>query len=144
MANYSMNKCHCDSSKQFQIVLRVYIHSKISKRAEIPKLDPGLSIHCSGQRFLGQTLHGQISLWQLLPVPDCPTYLNLKCGENMYDLYMLRYSLPKLPSRWVGGQVGGWVVIAGNITTLWLHLASWNLPGSQLNWESKMEPSVAK
>ena len=28
-------------------------------------------------------------------------------------------------------------------TILWLHLASWNLPDSQLSWESKMEPSVA-
>ena len=31
----------------------------------------------------------------------------------------------------------GWVFLSRNITTSWLHLASWNLP------ESKMEPSVA-
>ena len=38
----------------------------------------------------------------------------------------------------------GWVVVlSGNITTLWLHLASWNLQDSQLGCESKMEPSVA-
>ena len=30
-----------------------------------------------------------------------------------------------------------------NNATSWLHLASWNLPDSQLSWESKMEPSVA-
>ena len=41
------------------------------------------------------------------------------------------------------GQVGGWVVLSGKNTTSWLHLASWNLPDSQLSWESKMEPSVA-
>ena len=40
-------------------------------------------------------------------------------------------------------MVGGWVVLSGNITTSWLHIASWNLPDSQLCWESKMEPSVA-
>ena len=28
--------------------------------------------------------------------------------------------------------------------TLWLHLASWNLPNSQLSWESKMEPKCGK
>ena len=31
-----------------------------------------------------------------------------------------------------------------NQATLWLHLASWNLPDSQLGYKSKMEPSVAK
>ena len=40
-------------------------------------------------------------------------------------------------------MVGGWVVPSENQATLWLHLASWNLPDSQLSWESKMEPSVA-
>ena len=35
------------------------------------------------------------------------------------------------------------VVLSGNITTSWLHLASWNLLNSQLCQESKMEPSVA-
>ena len=34
--------------------------------------------------------------------------------------------------------VGGWSK-SGNNTTSWLHLASWNLPDSQLSWESKME-----
>ena len=38
----------------------------------------------------------------------------------------------------------GRVVLSANTTTSWLHLASWNLPDSQLSWESKMEPSVAK
>ena len=38
---------------------------------------------------------------------------------------------------------GGWVVPSENQATLWLHLASWNLPNSQLSWESKMELSVA-
>ena len=28
---------------------------------------------------------------------------------------------------------GGWVGPSGNDTTLWLHLASWNLPDSQLS-----------
>ena len=43
----------------------------------------------------------------------------------------------------VGGWVGaGWSKLENN-ATLWLHLASWNLPDSQLSWESKMEPSVA-
>ena len=36
------------------------------------------------------------------------------------------------------------LVLSENITTPWLHLASWNLPNYQINWESKMEPSVAK
>ena len=38
---------------------------------------------------------------------------------------------------WVGGRVGGWVagwvVYQSNNATLWLHLASWNLPDSQLS-----------
>ena len=42
-----------------------------------------------------------------------------------------------------GGWVDGWPIIAGNNTTPWLHLASWNLPDSQFGWESKMEASVA-
>ena len=46
----------------------------------------------------------------------------------------------KLSSGWVGGW--GWSKPENN-ATLWLHLASWNLPDSQLSWESKMEPSVA-
>ena len=37
----------------------------------------------------------------------------------------------------VGGRVGGWpggrVVYQSNNATLWLHLASWNLPDSQLS-----------
>ena len=41
-----------------------------------------------------------------------------------------------------GWRVGGWC--QENNATLWLHLASWNLPDSQLSWESKMEPSLAK
>ena len=41
-----------------------------------------------------------------------------------------------------GGWVGGW--FHQNNATSWLHLASWNLPDSQLSWVSKMEPSVAK
>ena len=32
-----------------------------------------------------------------------------------------------------GGWVGGWVVYQSNNATLWLHLASWNLPDSQLS-----------
>ena len=44
------------------------------------------------------------------------------------------------------GRVGGWWVgnYSDNNAFLWLHLASWNLPDSQLSRESKMEPSVAK
>ena len=34
-------------------------------------------------------------------------------------------------------------ILTGNNTTLWLHLASWNLPDFQPSWKSKMEPSVA-
>ena len=41
------------------------------------------------------------------------------------------------------GRVVGRPVPDNNITTLWLHLASWNLLDFQLNWKSKMEPSVA-
>ena len=40
------------------------------------------------------------------------------------------------------GWVGGWF-LSGNKATLWLHLASWNLPDYQSSWKSKMEPSVA-
>ena len=43
----------------------------------------------------------------------------------------------------MAGGGGGWMVLSGNNTTSWLHLASWNLPDSQLSSESKMEPSVA-
>ena len=32
-----------------------------------------------------------------------------------------------------GGWVAGWVVYQSNNVTLWLHLASWNLPISQLS-----------
>ena len=39
--------------------------------------------------------------------------------------------------------MGGWMILSGNIATLWLHLASWNLLDSQLCYESKMEPKVA-
>ena len=38
-------------------------------------------------------------------------------------------------------MVGGWSQSENN-ATLWLHLASWDLPDSQLSLESKMEPSV--
>ena len=34
---------------------------------------------------------------------------------------------------WMDGWVAGWPVIAGNNATSWLHLASWNLPDSQLS-----------
>ena len=44
----------------------------------------------------------------------------------------------KLSCGWVGGSK------PENNTTLWLHLASWNLPDSQISWESIMEQSVAK
>ena len=30
-------------------------------------------------------------------------------------------------------RVGGWVVYQSNNATLWLHLASWNFPNSQLS-----------
>ena len=41
------------------------------------------------------------------------------------------HEIAKNRGGWVA--VGGaWVVLSGNITTLWLHLASWNLPDSQL------------
>ena len=43
----------------------------------------------------------------------------------------------------MGGRVGGWLLVY-NKATSWLHLASWNLPDSQLRCESKMDPSVAK
>ena len=42
----------------------------------------------------------------------------------------------------VGGWVGGRLIPSGNITTSWLHLASWKLPDFQLSGKSKMEPSV--
>ena len=38
-------------------------------------------------------------------------------------------------------MAGGW--FHDNNDTLWPHLASWNLPDSQLSRESKMKPSVA-
>ena len=31
------------------------------------------------------------------------------------------------------GRMGGWMILSGNIATSWLHLASWNLPDSQLS-----------
>ena len=34
--------------------------------------------------------------------------------------------------------------LSGNFYTSWLNLASWYLPDSQLNWESKVEQSGAK
>ena len=37
------------------------------------------------------------------------------------------------PGGWVAGWVAGWVVYQSNNATLWLHLASWNLPDSQLS-----------
>ena len=48
--------------------------------------------------------------------------------------------------HWGGQVVGrpaGWPVPDDFNTTLWLHLASWNLLDSQLSWGSKMESSVA-
>ena len=55
------------------------------------------------------------------------------------------YSVQANPS---GGRVrSGWAraysIGVENNAILWLHLASWNLPDSQLSWASKMEPSVA-
>ena len=41
------------------------------------------------------------------------------------------------------GLVGSGLVLTENNTTSWLHLASRNLPDSQLSCESKMEPSMA-
>ena len=58
-----------------------------------------------------------------------------------YFILMVEYIQQEKSIWW--GWVGGWVVLSGNNTTSWLHLASWNLPDSQLSWESKMEPSVA-
>ena len=45
-------------------------------------------------------------------------------------------------AEWAGGQVAGWVGgwSSDYSTPSWLHLASLNLPDSQLSWESKMEP----
>ena len=34
---------------------------------------------------------------------------------------------------WVDGWMAGWMIPTGNIATLWLHLARWNLPDSQLS-----------
>ena len=51
---------------------------------------------------------------------------------------LCRSQISKLYTGWVAG--GSHV---HNHATSWLHLASWNLPDSQLSWESKMEPSVA-
>ena len=63
------------------------------------------------------------------------------CGEQLEWGHCTTLKEKIYMVGWVGG---GWVVIpSGNNTTSWLHLASWNLPDSQLSWESKMEPSVA-
>ena len=49
----------------------------------------------------------------------------------------------KNQDKWApGGWLGGW--FPENNGTLWLNIVNWNLPDSQLSWESKMEPSVAK
>ena len=45
-------------------------------------------------------------------------------------------------SKYTAGWLAGWLK-SDYSTNLWLHLASWNLPDSQLSWVSKMEPSVA-
>ena len=38
----------------------------------------------------------------------------------------------------ISNWCGGWFQLH-NIATLWLHLASWNLPDFQYSWESRME-----
>ena len=68
---------------------------------------------------------------------------------NINVVFDFRFKKKNL-RRWDGSVgcgfyvVGGWVYYSDNNATSWLHLASWNLPDSQLSWESKMEPSVAK
>ena len=47
----------------------------------------------------------------------------------------------RIKLKWLVGRVRS--VLSKNITTPWLHLASWYFPDSQLSWESKMELSVA-
>ena len=67
--------------------------------------------------------HSQLTLQTLLRYPQ-------------YTFYTYVFE-----KRWVaGGRVGGW--FHQNNATLWLHLASWNLPDFQLSWKSNTEPSV--
>ena len=65
---------------------------------------------------------------------------NLQTTQRLY-LVATQYLDMLAPGGWVGRGV---YVLGGhhlhNHTTSWLHLASWNLPDSQLSWESKMEP----
>ena len=78
-------------------------------------------------------------------------------SRNLLDAFHIPYwhnpDTRGIPSPWLKSvwalllfdfSVGGWVVPLENQSTSQLHLASWNLPDSQLSWESKMEPSVAK
>ena len=78
--------------------------------------------------------------------------LHLGGGDTAQNKCILRGGTPHILSRYFnkGGDtaqiqsgvysarksiwsVGGWVVLSGNITTSWLHLASWNLPDSQFS-----------
>ena len=36
-------------------------------------------------------------------------------------------------AEWLAGWMAGWMVLCNYNATLWLHLASWNLPDSQLS-----------
>ena len=61
----------------------------------------------------------------------------IHCSDTIHSKYSI------FNKKNLTGWVGGWPIPSGNITTSWLHLASWNLLDFQLSWKSKMEPSVA-
>ena len=89
----------------------------------------GTSRHLTPLRHLLETF--LIYPRQLLDtVQTSPRHLRLRLQSKLYSMKKIEV-------------VGGWTVLSGNNTTSWLHLAGWNLPDSQLSWESKMEPSVA-
>ena len=58
-------------------------------------------------------------------------------------MFKLRWDTTQDSSLANFGELGWVVVLIGNITTPWVHLASWNLPDSQLSSVSKIELSVA-
>ena len=73
-------------------------------------------------------------------VPNTLDHLVFVSLYGIQNLIFLGYveDEKKMGCGWVGG------FMIENNATLWLHLASWNLPDFQLSWKSKMEPSVAK
>ena len=134
---------------------------RIQKRAGCGKVQNNMGGHCTKNNNIyleegWDTVHtfliGEQLVWE--KTYNCRgTLYTLCCQGNIWVGDTAQHWKNKTPIKFqlssqsnnhmvgrVAGLVVGRVVLSENITTLWLHLTSWNLPDSQLNWEFKMGP----